>query len=216
MIQLSHRIFGEVKLHPNNRLYRVLMVVCQWFFEARVAAAPPGEHRFRDVLQTEERMRRIFEKFVRNFFVKHPGGATSVSAEQMKWEAVAAHNSDTAFLPAMITDVTLRYPLRTVVIECKYTDCLAAGRFLDQRLKSQHLYQLSAYLRNLEYREGPDRTADGILLYPNTGKPFDQQYTVHGHRLRILTLDLTGSPQEIEAQMLTLHLEADYRKSTAA
>jgi hypothetical protein len=87
----------------------------------------------------------------------------------MKWEADPLEGSEAGFLPGMITDVTLRYPDRTVVIECKYTDCLATGQYLNQTLKSQHLYQLSAYLRNLEYRPGPDAAADGILLYPSTG-----------------------------------------------
>jgi 5-methylcytosine-specific restriction enzyme subunit McrC len=208
-IPLTPRVFDQVQLHPNNRLYRVLMIVCRWLYEAKVAAEHPGEHRFRDVLRNEERMRRIFEKFVRNFFARHPGAATSVGAEYMKWEAVAVHGSDAGFLPGMRTDVTLRYPARTVVIECKYTDCLTTGQFLNETLKSQHLYQLAAYLRNLEYRQGPDGTADGLLLYPSTGKPFNQEYVLHGHRLRVLTLDLTGSPQDIEKQMAGLLLQSD-------
>lgn len=204
MVPLAPRVFDQVQLHPGNRLYRVLMIVCRWLYESKVAEDRPGEHRFRDVMRDEERMRRIFEKFVRNFFVRHPGDALSVSAERMVWEAVPVAGSDSGFLPGMITDVTLRYPTRTVVIECKYTDCLATGRFLDQKLKSQHLYQLAAYLRNLEYGDGPDRIAEGILLYPSTGSPFCQEYVLHGHRLRVLTLDLTSSPQEIERQMVGL------------
>jgi 5-methylcytosine-specific restriction enzyme subunit McrC len=203
-VRLTARVFDQVQLHPGNRLYRVLMIVCRWLYESKVAEDRPGEHRFRDVLRDEARMRRIFEKFVRNFFVRHPGQAVSVSAERMEWAAVPVQGSDTDFLPGMITDVTLRYPARTIVIECKYTDCLATGRFLDESLKSQHLYQLSAYLRNLEYREVPDRTAEGILLYPSTGTAFDQEYVLHGHRFRVVTLDLTGSPQEIEKQMVAL------------
>jgi hypothetical protein len=121
---------------------RVLMIVCRWVYEAKVAEDRPSEHRFRDVLRNEERMRRIFEKFVCNFFVRRPGGAKSVKAELMA--------------PAMITNVTIRYPSRTVVIECKYTECLVTNRHLEEKVKSLHLYQLSAYLR-LEYRQGPGR-----------------------------------------------------------
>jgi 5-methylcytosine-specific restriction enzyme subunit McrC len=203
-VPLTARVFDQVQLHPNNRLYRVLMVVCRWLFEARVANERSGAHRFRDVLRDEPRMRRIFEKFVRNFFVRRPGGAASISAEYMKWEADPLQGSDSGFLPGMLTDVTLRYPDRTVVIECKYTDCLVTGQFLNQTLKSQHLYQLSAYLRNLEYRKAPDCTAEGILLYPSTGASFDQAYLLHGHRVRVLTLDLTKSPEQISEQMVSI------------
>jgi 5-methylcytosine-specific restriction enzyme subunit McrC len=203
-ISLTPRIFEQVQVHPNNRLYRALMVVCRWLYEAKVADDHAGNHRFRDVLRNEERMRRIFERFVRNFFVRHPGGAVSVKAERMAWEAFTGEGSDPSFLPGMVTDVTVRYPNRTVVIECKYTEALVTGRFLDRRIQSQHLYQLSAYLRNLEYRTGPDCTAEGILLYPSTGTPFRQEYVLHGHRLRVLTLDLTGSAQNIAGQMVRL------------
>jgi 5-methylcytosine-specific restriction enzyme subunit McrC len=204
-VPLTTRVFDQVQLHPNNRLYRVLMVVCRWLHEAKLAHDRPGEHRFRDVLRDEERMRRIFEKFVCNFFRRHPGEAISVSAERMKWDAVPVQGSDAGFLPEMITDVTLRYPARTLVIECKYTDCLVTGRrSLDKRLKSQHLYQLSAYLRNLEYREGPDGKPDGILLYPSTTVSFRQEYILQGHRLVVATVDLSKSPAEIEKQMIAL------------
>ena|SRR2546425_8942504 len=104
----------------------------------------------------------------------------------------------------MITDVTLRYPARTLVIECKYTDCLVTGQFLEKRLKSQHLYELSTYLRNLAYREGSDGRPDGILLYPSTTVTFRQEYVLHGHRLRLTTVDLSKSPAEIEEQMIAL------------
>jgi len=203
-IALTPRIFDQVRLHPNNLLYGVLIIVCRWVYEAKVAEDRPGEHRFRDVLRNEERMRRIFEKFARNFFVRHPGGAKSVKAERMAWEATPRAGSDAGFLPAMITDVTIRYPSRTVVIECKYTECLVTNRHLEEKVKSLHLYQLSAYLRNLEYRQGPDGAAEGILLYPSTGTPFSQEYVLHGHRLRVLTLDLDRPWQEIESQMIAL------------
>jgi 5-methylcytosine-specific restriction enzyme subunit McrC len=203
-IPLTPRLFDQVQIHPSNRLYRVLMVVCRWLYDAKIAEDHPGEHRFRDVLRDEARMRRIFERFVRNFFKRHPGEAVSVSVERIRWEAVPVQGSDAGFLPEMITDVTLKYPGRTVVIECKYTDCLITGQYLKKEIKSEHLYQLSAYLRNMESGEGPDRTAEGILLYPSTGLPFRQEYVLNGHRLRVQTLDLTGSPREIEEQMSAL------------
>jgi 5-methylcytosine-specific restriction enzyme subunit McrC len=179
------------------------MTVCQWLYDSRVADPKSGQRRFRDVLRDEPRMRRIFEKFVRRLLVRNMPD-WSVRAERMDWQGATASCSDRAFLPTMLTDVTLRSAHRTVIIECKYTDCLATGRFLEPTLKSQHLYQLSAYLRNLEYRNGPDSQASGILLYPTTGAAFDHEYLLHGHRLRVLTLDLRRPPAEIKAEVLSL------------
>jgi|GEM_PF-3543589 len=38
---------------------------------------------------------------------------------------------------------------------------------------SVHLYQIYAYLRNLERRGGPDAQAEGILLYPAVSQRID-------------------------------------------
>ena len=69
---------------------------------------------------------------------------------------------------------------------------------------SGHLYQLCAYLRNLGQERDPDRRAAGILLYPTAGIALDQSYMLHGHRVRIKTLDLNQPWLEIERDMLTL------------
>jgi hypothetical protein len=83
------------------------------------------------------------------------------------------------------------------MIECKYTDCLVTNRHLQEKVKSLHLYRLSAYLRNLDTARGRTAAAEGILLYPSTGTPFSQEYVLHGHGLRVLTPDLARSWQEI-------------------
>ncbi|MGD0499630.1 MAG: hypothetical protein ABSC23_14475 [Bryobacteraceae bacterium] len=59
-------------------------------------------------------------------------------------------------------------------------------------------------------------TADGILLYPSTGATFSQEYVLHGHRLRVLTLDPTGSPHDIDKQMFALTAPAHDSQSMAA
>src|SRR6185312_2316131 len=103
----------------------------------------------------ERRMRRVFEKFVRNFLSRRQH-QFKVSKDRMQWDATALGGSDIDLLPQMETDVTLKSPERTVVIECKYTDSLYQRRFFAEKFRSQHLYQLSSYLRNLESRSGPD------------------------------------------------------------
>src|SRR3954463_15971034 len=98
--------------------------------------------------------------------------------------------SDLHLLPQMETDVTIRSPHRTIVIECKYTEALYDNRFLAEKLRPAHLYQLAAYLRNLEGRSGPDGSAEGLLLYPTVGESLHQAYVLHSHHVRVATLDL--------------------------
>jgi 5-methylcytosine-specific restriction enzyme subunit McrC len=203
-VRLEAKLFHQVPLNRNNRLYSFLLNVCRFFHESLEAADRPGGHRFRDVAREPERMRRIFEKFVRNFLASRLGGGFSVKRDCMPWSASAVGDSDLKFLPQMETDVTLRPQERTVVIECKYTEALYESRFFAEKLRPAHLYQLAAYLRNLEDHPDPDHSAEGLLLYPTVGESLHQTYVLHGHRVRVATVDLNQRWQEIEEELLSL------------
>jgi 5-methylcytosine-specific restriction enzyme subunit McrC len=202
-IELNARVFHQVCLHQNNRLYSFLISICRFFYESLEAQDGPGQYRFRDVDRDEKRMRRVFEKFVRNFFARRQH-VFSVRKERFDWFALPMQGSDLKWLPQMETDVTLRAADRTIVIECKYTESLFESRFFSDKLRSSHLYQLCAYLRNLEGNVEPDRQAEGILLYPTAGVAFDQSYRLHGHLVRVRTVDLNEPWTRIEKEMLSL------------
>jgi 5-methylcytosine-specific restriction enzyme subunit McrC len=202
-IELKARLFYEVRLHQNNRLYSFLLTICRFLFECMEAQDRAGHFCFREVDRDETRMRRIFEKFVRNFFARRQR-TFRVKSERMAWFATAEDGSDLNLLPAMNTDVSLRSANRSIIIDCKYTESLYRSRFNAEKLRPAHLYQLSAYLRNVESNGGADRMAEGILLYPTIGKSLDQSYCIHGHRVSVRTLDLNQPWMAIEKQMLRL------------
>ncbi len=203
-VRLESRLFHQVQLHQNNRLYAFLLNVCHFFFESLQPDDQTGRHRFRDVARDQERMRRVFEKFVRNFLARRLGPGFSVSRDLMRWAGSAVGETSLKLLPHMETDVTVRSADRTLVIECKYTEALYENRFLAERFRPPHLYQLTAYLRNLEDRSGPDQAADGMLLYPTIGESLHCTYILHGHRISVATLDLNRSWLDIEAHLLSL------------
>ncbi|NDJ12969.1 MAG: hypothetical protein EBY17_17515 [Acidobacteriia bacterium] len=203
-VELSARLFHAVRLHQNNRLYSFLLTICRFLFECMEAQDRPGQYRFREVDRDEKRMRRVFERFVLNFFARRQK-AFKVKSERMDWFASAAEGSDQNLLPEMATDASLRSSRRTIIVECKYTEKLFHSRFGAEKLRSEHLYQLCSYLRNLEHNAAaPDRIAEGILLYPTVGRVLDVAYRLHGHWVRIRTLDLNLPWTAIENQMLEL------------
>jgi 5-methylcytosine-specific restriction enzyme subunit McrC len=204
-IELNARLFQEVRLHQNNRLYSFLINVCRFFYESLEAEEQPGQYRFRDVSRDPERMRRIFEKFVRNLFVrKQAQTGFRAKSDTWDWSATALSEADLRLLPQMRSDVSLRSADRTIIIECKYTESLYQRYYFAEKLRSEHLYQLCAYLRNLDRQSPDDSRAEGVLLYPTAGVDFDQSYVLQGHRVRIRTLDLNRPWIAIESQLLTL------------
>lgn len=202
-VALNARVFHAVRLHQNNRLYSFLLTICRFLYECMEAQDRPGQYRFREVDRDEKRMRRVFEKFVLNFFARRQT-IFKVKSERMDWSPTATEGSDLNLLPAMSTDASLRSISRTIIVECKYTETLFQSRFGAEKLRSSHLYQLCAYLRNLEHNGGVDRVAEGILLYPTASRSLDLSYRLHGHWVRVCTLDLNLPWTGIEDQMLSL------------
>ena len=82
------------------------------------------------------------------------------------------------YLPTMRTDVSLRSMHRTIVIDTKYYRQTLSRYLGNEKIRSDHLYQLFAYLKNLEGRDDPDSRAEGVLLYPTVGHALDLRYVL--------------------------------------
>jgi 5-methylcytosine-specific restriction enzyme subunit McrC len=70
-IRLTVRSSREVQLHGNNRVYKILLNVCELVFEASLIgegdSANGSSFKFRDFIRDEKRMVRLFENFIFNF-----------------------------------------------------------------------------------------------------------------------------------------------------
>ena len=68
--------------------------------------------------------------------------------------------------------------------------------------RSEHLYQLFAYLEHLERRGGRHEHCEGLLLYPTATHSVDFAFNTQGHTVRAVTLDLREAWNNIKVQML--------------
>ena len=196
-IELTARVFYQVRFHQNSRLYGFLINVCRFLFESLQPLDHVGEYRFQDVLREPERLRRIFEKFVRNFYRRNQT-TYAAKKERMHWAGSPINDADFSRVPQMETDVTLRGDSRVIVVECKYTESIYQRNYFTGKFRSEHLYQLLAYLRNL------GGGAEGILLYPTAGIAVDQTFFLQGHRVRVTTVDMDRRWPEIADSLLAL------------
>ncbi|TGE19721.1 5-methylcytosine restriction system specificity protein McrC [Hymenobacter elongatus] len=160
-----------------------------------------GRARFRDFRRDERLMAQLFEAFVRNFY-RHEQRRFRVLSETIAWQAAAEHSADLALLPVMITDTTLEAPDRKIILDTKYYTAALRPRYDQQRLISPHLYQLYAYLQNQP--RAPQQQLEGILLYPAAQHELAVRYTLGGHPVRVVTLDLNQPWPGIAADLLAL------------
>jgi 5-methylcytosine-specific restriction enzyme subunit McrC len=133
-------------------------------------------------------MSSVFEAFVRNFYRREQNQFSVFGSEGIPWDMSPDSVGHAAYLPSMFTDVTLRSPTRTIVIDAKF-------------------YQLMSYLMNMAKRGGPDAHAQGLLLYPCTdGHTLRLEFQLIDHKVYAFTVDLTQPWPKIHEELLTMIL----------
>jgi len=194
--------FRELRRQRPGSQAAFLLHVCELvWLTALPEPAANGRRRFADFRRDEGLMARLFEQFTRNFF-RREQRRYRVYAETIAWQAEAPQPDDLALLPTMLTDTTLDAPDRKIILDTKYYAAALRPRYDRQRLISPHLYQLYAYLQN--QRPAPGQALEGILLYPAATQAVDVRYTLGGHPVRVVTLNLHQPWAGIAADLLAL------------
>ncbi|MCX6972597.1 MAG: hypothetical protein NTV93_20940 [Verrucomicrobia bacterium] len=203
-LQVTPHHFHRVQLHRNNRAYRFIIHLCELIHDSLLPdRAEAGTRRFRDFTRDEKVMPKVFENFIRNFAIRHLA-ALKISPMHIKWHATNFGETTEGYLPGMITDVTVEWSDRKLILDCKYYQQAMTTHYDALRFDSGNLYQLHAYLTNKAVEPGWE-DVEGMLLYPSNGYSFDHTFTLHGHhRIRIATVDLQQPWTSIESELLEL------------
>jgi len=199
---IASSLFRRVQLHRNNHYYGFLMNACELIHENLLVDESTGQSRFRDFLREEQAMRRLFEAFVKNFY-RIEQNIFRVTSRKIEWQAAFTDETARNFLPEMRTDVCLQSSDRMIIIDCKFYREALQYYYGKPAFNSAHLYQMNAYLKNLESE--PDSVqCEGILLYPEVNYPLDVSFELQGHPMRIRALNLDQQWQSIKADLLNL------------
>jgi len=202
-IRLNRRDFDRVQLHSNNSFYRFLIDVCRLIHDDLLVNSVEGNYSFRSFVEDEHAMRRLFQSFVTNL-LRHHQKDFEVGSDRFRWSIDAPNDQTNLLMPMMETDITLHSPHRVVIIDTKFSKSAFQRRFQKEKLRSEHLYQLFAYLKNLECKGGGYTNSEGILLYPTIDTPVHFTTTVQGHRMSVRTVDLSQAPATIREDILGL------------
>ena len=147
-------------------------------------------------------MSGIFEKFVFNFTAHHfPEAKPKV--DLISWDGEAMDEFSRPFLPKMKTDVSISWPTRKLILDCKFYRSATLPSHEVEKLRSGHLYQIFSYLKNKSVDPGWN-ACEGILLYPTVEMAFDCHFKLGGHPVRTVTLNLNRPWQEIECNLLSI------------
>lgn len=194
----------------RNEAADVLMVsLAKMVFEVMIPSELEGQSRTLGVDVDVHLLRRLFEKAVANALrlQLQPLGWQVQHGRKLSWPVVFASDGIQAHLPGMQTDIELVNVAekRKLVIDTKFTNIFTASQYKDEVLRSGYLYQLYTYLRTQEETtKDQGWRSEGMLLHPQYGPGLDAFVDMQGHRLRFKTIDLQGTAEEFEAQLLGL------------
>lgn len=193
-VRITDRLFRRVRLHRNNRHYRLLMNVCELIHQSLLPTEASGNRRFMDFTRDEAVMHRLFESFVKNFYTRHSG--FRVTADHLHWQTEGAFSS-LEMVPRMETDVCLYSNERQIILDCKYYKEALKGRY-KPKFNPNHLYQLFAYLENAQYPPKNWQNVEGILLYPAVHEDFQHRLKLNSYNITVASVDLGKQWSEIE------------------
>lgn len=192
---LTDTIFHQVQINRNNSFYAFLLNISELIYINVLIDEETGNFQFIDFLRDERQMAKLFEEFIRNFY-KIEVPEAKVFREDLQWKMAGEMHQ---FLPKMQTDISIKINNRKLIIDAKYYKETLQKYYDSEKIHSQHLYQLFAYLKNQE-----NTKAEGILIYPTVQKSLSLTYTHEGHTIRIETLNLNQDWHEIKADLLRI------------
>ena len=124
-------------------------------FDQLLPSMESGEYVFNQL--PDEKLFRIFERFLFNFYKRHLAKTDYgyIKKEGLTWQDVSFEEGLDDLLPSMETDICLSNESSRLIIECKFYESALQSRKLSGqettgKFISGHVYQLYAYLKNLE------------------------------------------------------------------
>ncbi len=195
--------FSKVRLNLSNYHYQFVLKICYQILANLRMNEQTGTYEFQDFLR-DKNMAYLFENFLLNFYKKH-APFDKVKRENISWNAETLSDSSVR-LPNMQTDICLESPDRKIIIDAKFYQKALQVHYDKASIRSNNLYQLYAYLKNIIHKEGhpQNKNCEGILIYPTVQDELAEDYLIDGHPVRIATINLNQHWRGVHEDLLEI------------
>ena len=198
-----HTVNWNVQYNRNNQTYRMLISICYLVVKGMLQTQSDGSKKLMDFLD-EQRMCRLYEKFILEYYRKEFRNLITANASQIPWQL---DDEESSMLPVMQSDIMLQRGDRVLIIDAKYYEHSTQVQFDKHTLHSGNLYQIFTYVKNKEYEmRDKDHKVAGMLLYAKTDEEMypNNVYQMSGNQISVRTLDLNLPFSEIAEQLNTI------------
>ena len=198
-----HTVNWNVQYNRNNQTYRMLISICYLVVKGLLQTQSDGGTQLMDFLD-EQRMCRLYEKFILEYYRKEYKNQITANASQISWQL---DNEENTMLPVMQSDIMLQRGNRVLIIDAKYYEHSTQVQFDKHTLHSSNLYQIFTYVKNKEYElRNKEHKVSGMLLYAKTKEDVypNNVYQMSGNQITVRTLDLNKPFADIAKQLNTI------------
>lgn len=203
LIELNLDTLRRQNLGRNDSDSRLMLAICELLLRRQMPTESSGASFLPSVDRDSLTLYRVFERFVARFYAMHLENWEVRRQVWLGWDA----GKTSEYLPSMQADLILKHRPsgKVVILDTKFTARVLGstphGRTV---FRSEHIYQIYAYLRSQEQRSLAHRSATGILLYPTAKHDVAETVELQGHLLAFRTIDLALPWGEIERRLLAL------------
>ena len=194
-----HISWNTVSYPRNSPSYKMLINICQLIIKGLLISTENGQYKLLQFLD-DQQMYRLYEKFVLEYYKKeYP--ELNAKASYIDWDIGGDGNK--MFLPAMKSDITLSYGVKTLIIDTKYYQRTMQTHtlFNSTTLISGNIYQIFTYVKNKDKNNSGN--VSGLLLYAKTAEEItpDNEYIMGGNHISVKTLNLNSEWEIIKRQL---------------
>lgn len=207
--QSTHYDFRADYFDRSGTQDRYLLTLCRLIFKMAIPTEQAGVQSVEQINKTDTWLRQLFEKATIGFArVNLSASSWKISSgKQLSWQQESASNHINKFLPDMQTDLIIEHTAcqHRMIIDTKCTSIVRQSRSKKDKFKSEHIYQLYAYLRSQENTaDAPSCHATGMLLYPAIDENINEYVIIQNHTIRFSTINLQEDSSLIRKNLLRL------------
>ncbi|SEH88150.1 5-methylcytosine-specific restriction enzyme subunit McrC [Ruminococcus flavefaciens] len=200
LIHSDHIAWNRLIYQRNNRNYELLLNICYLVLNGLLQTTEDGNYKL--ISFSDEHMERLYEKFILEYYKQHHP-ELSPEAPVIDWNHTEMPDPNMIqFLPRMKTDIVLQKGDKKLIIDAKYYGQAMIKNYNKETLRSAHLYQIFAYVKNMDTKNTGN--VSGLLLYAKTEDemfPDGQPFIISGNSIGARTLDLNQEFKNISNQL---------------
>lgn len=201
-IILDEKDFHTISYNRLNRDYKFPVELGYLIYKNSIPTEEESVNTFIKIYIDEETMSSIFEEFLKNFYKIHTD--YKISSRNYSWDIEPLEDSNMGLIPLMKTDIEIERQEEKIIIDAKYYKSAFTYGYDIKRFISNHMYQITAYLRkNINTKE--KRKLRGILIYPSNGYDFYEKFlSKEGYTIEFKTVNLNKKWDKIEEDLLNI------------